>query len=476
MEAFEVEGLWWPESRESEREAGKLIFDPENGATLTLSGFEGIWPNLDKAKQIFGITYDAIKFTLHDCLKLSTGTVKYSNDAPAMQKEIKYHAEVIYKKAHIAEEPTFESVTLSYDYLDEWVGISGFKSLPTFSLKAGEYIKIEYEILDDILLTSTKLFDVYIQFRHTTPGLNTTVQKEKRIAQQIVLKLVSKKGQHPFKDFREIIEGFMHFLCISIKKPVTPIFVTGLSKNYESEHPYASLVNKGTFKDKIGIHMYYPVLSASTSVKPAQFIDFNFRYKDIKSNTDKICNWFNIYEDLKPVYNLYFSSIYKSDIYYEHIFLSTVQAVELFHRLRRTSTIISKSSFREMKKDILNSIDNPEHKSWLDERFIFSNEPRLKERIEDITNELEPIFIIQNKKHFITKIVETRHYLTHYDKDQKKKASHSIDEMQWLIEQTRMMLEITFLKECGFPNDLLTGIVNNSRIYQRTLKQAEDYL
>ena len=53
---------------------------------------------------------------------------------------------------------------------------------------------------------------------------------------------------------------------------------------------------------------------------------------------------------------------------------------------------------------------------------------------------------------FISKVCDTRNYLTHYDVSLKEKSA-SAKELYYLNEDLRTILQIYFLKELGFANE-----------------------
>jgi hypothetical protein len=54
-----------------------------------------------------------------------------------------------------------------------------------------------------------------------------------------------------------------------------------------------------------------------------------------------------------------------------------------------------------------------------------------------------------NRDSFVTKVVDTRNYVAHYDKRMQKRAA-TIEEMAQLCQKLRCLLEAVMLDELGF--------------------------
>jgi len=58
-----------------------------------------------------------------------------------------------------------------------------------------------------------------------------------------------------------------------------------------------------------------------------------FSYEEISDWTELILTkWFETSDKLAPIHELYFGSLYNSNMYLYHSFLSLVQAIESYHR------------------------------------------------------------------------------------------------------------------------------------------------
>lgn len=111
-----------------------------------------------------------------------------------------------------------------------------------------------------------------------------------------------------------------------------------------------------------------------------------------------------------------------------------------------------------------------QYKEWLHDELVYSNEPSLRVRFTEILEACSGILdpFIQDSKSFINKVVNTRHYLTHYDARLKDKSAEGM-ELYHLTEKLRIVLEISLLKELGFSLGDIENLFSQSRQHRHTL-------
>ena len=165
------------------------------------------------------------------------------------------------------------------------------------------------------------------------------------------------------------------------------------------------------------IQIFYREEISDEKLFPPAF--FPFQYKSLSERPEfYLQNWFNLIEKFRPAYDLYFGTIYNPHLYLTHTFLSLAQAIESYH---------SKSRAEHMHRKTLRT------------------------RIEELFEKYGKLFtlFINNKDKFITKVVDTRNYYTHYDKHLEKRATKVL-ELPFLSDKLRLMLIAILLKEIGF--------------------------
>ena len=117
-----------------------------------------------------------------------------------------------------------------------------------------------------------------------------------------------------------------------------------------------------------------------------------FTFAEIADSWE-ICiqNWFQKSELLEPVYELYFGTLHKQDMYPIHEYSSLAQALETYHRRTNNRSELPKDEFKARRKEILDAIP-PEYKDWLQGKLNFANEISLAERLKEILSIFTNIF------------------------------------------------------------------------------------
>lgn len=223
------------------------------------------------------------------------------------------------------------------------------------------------------------------------------------------------------------------------------------------------------------------------SHKGGNFIDhihplrMNFQLNDIKDNFNNILNaWFEKYERLKPIFNLYFGVLYSPFIYIEHEFLSLCQALEVYCRINCDNYYLPENDFKKIYDELCQYLDgnikgltkNLKEKHTLDRSFIehlkkgtfkYANEYSFKKKLKTIASKYNDILkdLPYNCLDKINLIADTRNYFTHYTKELRDKAKVALGKEKELALGLREMLEVCLLSEINIPKDHIKKRLKN---------------
>ena len=201
--------------------------------------------------------------------------------------------------------------------------------------------------------------------------------------------------------------------------------------------------------------------------------EYNFRLKQLPDRIDSKSN--DVLDNLSPVFNLYLSLFKYADMPVEMIFLNIVQALETFHARficddkkkfeKSIETRFGKDARLEKIKKLLWSSAQAE--SHVDYIILYS-------RINDllIGNEFDGLFryFYQVDKEFVQKVVDTRHYYTHYGKSKENKVFKG-DDLEKAINVLRVLLEFHICKLLNIDKtDQVKEFLNR---YLETLKEYD---
>ncbi|NEP78414.1 MAG: hypothetical protein F6K39_09625 [Okeania sp. SIO3B3] len=208
-----------------------------------------------------------------------------------------------------------------------------------------------------------------------------------------------------------------------------------------------------------------------------------FSISDIDNLHSTLERWFDSWEELASIFNLFFSIRYKPDMYLQNKFINLVQAAESYHRRkynRRTDKQNLPDDEYEKKRlavlDCLDNLTNEEYKKWAKDKFQ-NDGLTLKQRlidltklIPDITNQL---INDEDQELFCAEIAATRNDFVH-DKKTKNKKSAKSEELPDLIESLSFILQACFLaKELGFTSEQCNQLLNRNPRCQYTLERYQ---
>ncbi|MGV2803410.1 hypothetical protein GNF85_06905 [Clostridium perfringens] len=440
MNNIEYKGVWWLPGNSKNYIIGILSFNSDEGVYLELIGQ---LDSYDKYNIILGRTSDGRKITLYKCFEVN----KTHNSNGFVTTRV--FANIIFEGVHFNSDDDikFSEISCHYSNLDEWAWMQG----PSINVEKNK-INITHEVPIKKSVQVNEKYDVEI-YPDTEISPRCIVQKEASIIQKIYLKVVNKE----LDSFEEHISQLRHlqnFISLGVGKPIIPIDIIGKTE-----------INK----EKFGERYFYPSVKIYFSIRKGIESDRVVLPPHMLFNLPKIgddiniflINWFERREILEPIINLYFGIIYNNHMYLEQKFSNLIQAIESYHRRTKLNAELDQSEHEERINSILDSVDI-KYSDWLRGRLSYSNEPTLRKRLNDMMSECNDILNLSSRerKSFITKVCNTRNYLTHYDISLADKAAKNMELLE-ICNKLKVIIEFYLLLEIGFNNEMAKNILNN---------------
>jgi len=246
-------------------------------------------------------------------------------------------------------------------------------------------------------------------------------------------------------------------------EPVYPLTTEGITE-----------VNKVVTNDKIyntPVEIYYRLPNIPKAPKTLLSFEMLFTFEDISEKFENVLkNWFEKAEMLKPVYDLYFGTLYNPRMYLQHEFLSMIRAVEAYHRLKFEGKYLSDEDYepiQERFKDIINKLSvEASFKEALKSKLKYGNEYSLRKRLKDLFVAYQEITqnFIKDEDNFINRVIDTRNYLTHYDKKLRSIADGK--DLYCITQKLKIILQTCLLYELGFDRKEIKSIFLRNRRYR----------
>lgn len=360
------------------------------------------------------------------------------------------------------EKITFSKIEFSVEGLDEW--------LPIFDLQ-GDYnnkdasihdISIYYSPPKEISLNLPNGIRLKFIFLSNTYHDRTKVS----INQKAYVSLISKELQ-PIEYFFELVSKIHNFLRFVIDETVLIDSITGYSSEITQE-----LEEGKNYETPIEIYYQSPLRSEEKLEihRPSML----FHYRDVADQVEEILTkWLENYETSEPAFNLYFASVASSQKYMEWKFLSLVQGIETLHRRNHQEIEMPKEEFKNLVDTILQVV--PQNRKDLIERKLkHVNELSLLKRIKKMMQPFKELFGNGREQNsFISRVVDTRNYLTHYDSEIEIKAA-SGEDLWKLCMKLEALFQLHFLRLIGLNIESIKSIVKKNTALRDKLGFEEE--
>lgn len=419
------------------------FFKNENGKhELLLHDCFGGFTNMGQNQHvpiINGFTADGKNITLIDCHLTNSNlsmpgfvTVTYSPRIIVIGKQYK-----------TIEEIKLIEISTRYNNFEEWFNVNAFKT--AYDSQNNLYVNCS---------TPQKLIwkvaDEEVEIRFSTV-FNTNGFNEASIYQK---QIVAFKFNQPV-DFesaiRSKVSDFGNFLTLCIGVRVLPYDLRGKDiEGTEIEFLYHSLKDDEVNQKKNQFYVYYT---------------------DLESDFERYLNmWSEKSKQIEPILG-YFVDAHDKTFDNPMSFIKITQALEAFSRRMRNNEDLPTELHEERVRKILDSITDQGYKSWLSTLMQYSNEPRLRKRLVELFKETNYVFNISNdnRKNMINKIVNTRNYFTHFDKE-KEHEIMGLNELFYVSIYMKFVLRALIMKELGISHELIAERLNEDSELRTTME------
>lgn len=469
MNSLEYNGHWWLPDNPQVQISGRLKFDPVNGGALELIGsFKGFQLNtvLD-SKIILGFA-EGKAITLYQCY--DTGSKMNMSAGGPLSVTSSFIINVVFVGHHFekAEDIVFKSLSVNYSHLAAWTGITGFKFAvrPNQENHLDQY-DVSYKFPEKV---AAKVKDAIISFDYNFHDGGDRIE-EFRLKQTTFVKVEPPQALH-FDDYlNNFYYHIQNFISLGVGKAVYPVAVRGKNENCKLQLKDEKVV----YND---IDIFYQIRNSDEIDKKIHAFDMFFVFGDIKDGFEAyLNNWFNKAEMLQPVYDLYFAILYSPRMYLQHKFLSLTQALETYHRRIHGGKYVADNEYKPIYESLINAIPeklDSDFKTSLKTRLKYDNEFSMRKRLKEILTKCNDILspLIPDKKIFIDDVVNTRNFLTHYDKSLEGKEKNG-KELYDLTEMMHFILDICFLEEIGIPGEKTKNLISRNKRYQYLTREKK---
>lgn len=454
---FNLEGFWWLPDNPDLRVAGTLAFNQNDGPVLTLTGTfspakRAFGSTLEDRPTIYGITKDGKAVSLFDALQTSR---KGGLRQAAVHEVYKGHLLAVGFHFAAEDDPIFTSSYVSFEDIEEWLGHRFFDLHPdgddgNWSLDIDRSITRSLGRMDGISFSIGSGFYTDSSSTNFTVTANCYVKVAPDESQSV--------GWHLATACK--IQSLAS-LCTGRHLPLRLLFLDGPEIHYtkETTHP-------------VEVHVYASMFHQESQKTRRHEIPM-VRVTDFPDPADQLIQkWFDSYEELSSGLYLFLTALADRAMFISVRFSLAIQALEVFHRRNSPGPIISDEEHAALQKALIAAIPEGTSRPMREKLkgvLSFSNELSLRQRLRALLKEVEEQFgeaPAGYDKEFISRLVDTRNYYTHYSPELEGKILEGAD-MHYAIRRIILLLIALLLMRIGIPPIIVREAIGKHREFKR---------
>ena len=468
-EPIEATGMFWLPEQPDTQLSGVLKISESSEITVDLAGAFGnplvtprrfdvsTTPSREEPasdpRRIVGILQRGGRITLDRCLWQNT-----SFSLPSGLSTSTVFAELAFVGAEYGEEEEtlFSEFSFSVEGLDTWLSISGIETEQDIANQKG---LIRFHVPDDITLDLP--YDSEMSFRFGLTFPSVSVLRTEAAVQQTVQALVKLRDPHPIEYFSSLAFKLCNFLTLALDQAVSVQSMTG----------YLSQETAEKENHRIPVKVYGQFAPWPEKNPTIRWHDVLFRYPNVASQLDNMMGkWFENYEIFEPAFNLYFASRTQPSQFLDTKLLWLTQALETLHRRSSDETEMPEEEFASLRESVMQSCLQS-RRQWLNDRLHYANELSFRHRIERLLEPVRRWFDDHRKRRaFVSRVCDTRNYLTHYDEATTGNRATGADEMFELYGKLEALFQLHLLSLIGLDAQAIDSIIQGNRGLRRRLE------
>jgi hypothetical protein len=481
MEEAKFTGIWQDVERE-DGAYGILEFAPDDGAKLsTVNSLDSsqddseFWPapfqmmanassgSATRHSIVQGKDVSGNPITLLDVVRNNT-SFGWSNNG-GVGGESTYRVSKVLKGRWFDEEPKFDYLKTKLPHFEEWCELTGISQQIEKSddgnsarLEPGDKVKLVMEVPESVEAEFGN-YNISLESSVNTDSNNLA---DKSIQAEMYVKIESDEPES-LESLKEEMRKVQNLVSLGMMKGLQPVEVKAGWNGERKEVEVLHQIDTGLIPEDLPYRKY-----------------MNFTFRDISDDFEEILEiWEEKYEELKPVFDLYFSALYNPQMYIENKLMTMAHAVESYFRETEDATYldekwddVNQDFIDFMHGDVENLVSEGSNLETLKEKhelhsksdFLshmangtleYANEYSLRKMIKELTDKHEDLLegIEHNPIGKSGLIADTRNYLVHRTEELKESGTTEHKEQIKLTWSLRLLLEVCILRDLGIEDE-----------------------
>lgn len=434
------QGYFWLPGNADTKIPGRFYCTEDDTLQLDVFGtFSGASIELDQVEvsRILGISEKGKLVTLENCLYR-----RRNFNFPGLAIS-SIHVNLALVGCHFdMDEPVcFDEIVCHSEAINDWLEFAPIEASlttstpPQASIFFSPPVRLEWSISNGVKMKMRSSW--------TAPAGNK--HREARITQQTWVGFEFPQPT-PLNDLLSVVNRFGNFVSFVVDQTLPLNAIEAYSNNLVEEI--------GDIKRLAPIQVFYtPDSRASPDLSriAPPFPLFSFRYVRERFG-EIISRWLDNYDRFDSSFNLYFATKTGRDLYLDNRFLMLAQALESLHRHSSSETAFSAEDYSTLCGLLQKAVPDI-FEEWLQLKLEYGNEPSLRNRLKTLFKRFDPIYGDSKKiKNLISRIVNTRNYLTHYNASLSQQSAKG-KELYKLCLSLETLFQLHMATLCGLSVD-----------------------
>lgn len=448
-QAMNIQGEWWLPISPALKRAGTLTFFPGQQLLLKLHSCLEDKPQVRYESQamILGVSPTVGNLTLTGCWGKASPTGS------------EYTASTLLVGQHFPDPQDIgvEWMAVRFHNLEEVVGLTTIEE-PHFLAFGEEGHPSPYRLNQVPASSQTARLGEFRLRTETCFGTSGTPFATREVHNRTFL-IFEADTEKKIDEFWEGPVRALHYLVELIVMQAVPILqiVCGNKRN-----PFTNPNGEIEYPEMSVLQSWQPNRLPLPARRPVQDLLLTLRSLG-EGFGDALDNYYQSYERLRPAFDLSFNVLRNPSMPPYLQFLSLSQALEFYHRCNYLNEDLPLHEHLAWLSTFLN-VGTPEARKRLERKLRYSNEPSLRKRVNQVFMGLPDQVQerLGKRKSFVNRLVNTRHYYTHYDESLKQKALSGADLLE-CCQQLRGLLTILCLRLLKLDDERICKVALDAR-------------
>ena len=279
-------------------------------------------------------------------------------------------------------------------------------------------------------------------------------------ANDTFISIKPKDGKITIENAKELIRVISNFLSLVMGEPTFNESIEGIVDL--------------RVVDRVDIIRVFPSVHLPQRIAAVKQPDMLFPYQAIAGLFRGVLRMMSV-KEMQPLYNQFFAERFQPSFYAEDEFMAAIRAIEVFHRRAIGGDYVVKSDYERCDDRLTNLVETlvdesdfetleaPNKQAFKDsiyKKLTYGYQYSLQRRLKDLLRDQGGVFLelfVNEKANsevrdaFVSKVVKTRNYYTHYDDEDKEAAITDTRELKLTAERLIVLLYILLLHYVGVP-------------------------